>query len=1661
MAPNYQPGQTTWNVAADWTGEPAATPRFIRMQVYQASDNKLVATRMNSENSFSANDAETTAECLRWIGGGSAPHTCVWSAVDGVFAGKAGTVYYAKLSYATEMTNHFYKVPGEAKPTYAEYWLPTKWTATVTSPGAPAIYTPGIGQSLSGACTCFYQTSIADPVNTATGAVTETIDDTTVPGMGFPLTLTRNYSSAATDSDGLLGKGWKLSFESRITPETGKATLYESDGARITFTKNSDGTYAAPAPVRYVLTATSGGFKVTNIDHTSRTFDAAGVLSSWTNGSGEGLTFSYSGGNLTKITDAVGRETTLDVDTTTGRLNSVTLPDTHKVTYGYVGGQLASVTGTDGGITKYTYLDGLLSTVVDPNQNTVTQNFYDPSTGRIKKQIDASGNSYSFSWTSTNGAPAGSGESDMTDPNGGIWTDIYQAGVLMNSYRPEGGGNDREYDQHLNDTAEYDANGSQTLRTYDARGNLASQMKGGTTELFEFDTTDRLKTYTNGRGFKTVYGYDGTSDRIKTVTGPNGVTTYTYTPDGQIETEQAPGGGVTRYAYDSTGLLKSVTTPEGNQTTHTYEAGRIKTTTDPRGNVPGADPAKYTTHFDYDDHGRLWKATDPDNHTTTYTYDSNGNTKTVADPLTRVTTYDYDSADRLEKVTGPDKKFSTTEYDKQGNPKARVDEINNRTTYGYDSENHLVSVTTPRGNLPNSDPAKYTTTYGYDGNGNLEETVDPTGAATTTKYDALDRPTEVTDPLNHVTSTKYDENGNVKSVTDPRQKTTVYTYTDDDQVETVRDPRGKVTTYAYDAARYLKSETTPLGHTTTWTYDHDGRPTTSVDPRGNVTGTDPAKYATTYSYDAAGNLKKTTDPLGHTETAEYNAQNQQTLATNANSESTKTTYDELGRIKTVTAPDGGLTTYGYDIAGDIQTRTDDNAHTTAYAYDDAHRLKTVTDPLNHKVSYSYDADGNQETVTNARGVKTTTTHDALGQPVTIQYSDSTPAVTTVYDAAGNRHQITDATGKRTLDYNENNQLTAVSVPGQTKGFAYTYDDAGNLATRTLPHGRTSTYTYDDDGKRHTSTTDNSTVTYGYDDAGNLTTTRLPTANGYSEARTINAAGQLTDIASTKAGTTLSAWHAVLDPAGQPKRVDSTRQSTAKSQYYTYDAAGRLNTECSSTVKADSCPTGAPTTMYTYDKTGNRKSRTDAKGTTTNYTYNDADELTKTVTGSTATGYEYDSDGNQTKAGNQTYGYDPNNQLTSMTAGGKTWGFTYDSDGNRSKRTKTGVSLAWDINNDIPQLAAEYTSTGSLYADYEYNPDGAVESEHRSSAGTDALYYYHRDLIGSITDLTTASGSQAKTYEYSSAFGAGGPGVDSNQPNNNFGYAGQYKEPAGGEDASLADALGYNMRARTYDPDQGRFTSPDPYNPSQEDPGESSYAYVGNGPTYRYDPAGTCWWIPNSNDGACFHHSPGIDWGAAAKLGAKHVGDMLSNAIITTAGIGAGYLGRKTGVGSALNVQCGNQYSLIYQWLTGSGGAKYFGPGQSFLENLKKDSTVSGLRSDFITLARTNNGNVQGEQRQTRYRDPATIPQLVTDLAGMISNGRVGTRNPADAFLGSYSLNGVVSAVSKPSRTITVQFTANNTTDKHSFNHQYDMPDITAGPGATMTETFNWSEILRY
>ncbi|MFJ4409040.1 RHS repeat-associated core domain-containing protein [Streptomyces sp. NPDC088910] len=113
-------------------------------------------------------------------------------------------------------------------------------------------------------------------------------------------------------------------------------------------------------------------------------------------------------------------------------------------------------------------------------------------------------------------------------------------------------------------------------------------------------------------------------------------------------------------------------------------------------------------------------------------------------------------------------------------------------------------------------------------------------------------------------------------------------------------------------------------------------------------------------------------------------------------------------------------------------------------------------------------------------------------------------------------------------------------------------------------------------------------------------------------RALVAFPRLTAIGSTKDTTTLANWQRTLDDAGQPTRVDVNRLAKPDShQYYTYDQAGRLLTDCTASTQAASCPNTAGTT-YTYDGVGNRTTASKT-GTGLQHTYTAYGQTTQTNT----------------------------------------------------------------------------------------------------------------------------------------------------------------------------------------------------------------------------------------------------------------------------------------------------------------------------------------------------------------------------------------------------------------------------------------------------------------
>ncbi|MGW3071236.1 DUF6531 domain-containing protein, partial [Streptomyces sp. NPDC001130] len=368
--------------------------------------------------------------------------------------------------------------------------------------------------------------------------------------------------------------------------------------------------------------------------------------------------------------------------------------------------------------------------------------------------------------------------------------------------------------------------------------------------------------------------------------------------------------------------------------------------------------------------------------------------------------------------------------------------------------------------------------------------------------------------------------------------------------------------------------------------------------------------------------------------------------------------------------------------------------------------------------------------------------------------------------------------------------TSITSPGAAKPFSYSWNTDNTLNSRTYPDGRTTSYTYDKVGRIKSQATNSKAVAYGYDKAGNLTSVTLPTTTARTENRTYDAAGRLTTLTTPTVNNTYT--------YDENDRLIADKPGTGYPTRYGYDDASRMTRTCTD-ASATSCLTGTAGSTYTYDKAGNLKTAAES-GSTTAYSYDAGDQLTSTTTGTTTTSYTHDADGNQTKDDDGTYTYDPANRLKSATLGSNTYAFTNDADGNRTAvkkdNTLVGTSI-WDINNPLPQIATDTGASGALVADYHYDPDGTARSMDRT-AGT---YYFTQDRQNSVSAVYNATGTDNYHYAYNAWGTPTGKATITGGQTSPYGYTGQYK------DQYIPDRL--QLRARSYDTTQRRFTTQDP------------------------------------------------------------------------------------------------------------------------------------------------------------------------------------------------------------------------------------------------------------
>ncbi|MFS8066056.1 MAG: RHS repeat-associated core domain-containing protein, partial [Byssovorax sp.] len=327
-------------------------------------------------------------------------------------------------------------------------------------------------------------------------------------------------------------------------------------------------------------------------------------------------------------------------------------------------------------------------------------------------------------------------------------------------------------------------------------------------------------------------------------------------------------------------------------------------------------------------------------------------------------------------------------------------------------------------------------------------------------------------------------------------------------------------------------------------------------------------------------------------------------------------------------------------------------------------------------------------------------------------------------------------------------------------------------------------------------------------------------------------------------------------------VESLEGQPSSSYHYTYDPAGRL---------VDITLNGASVASYVYDPNGNRTDRVTPLGTTsatydaqdrlatygsTSYTYTDSGELlTKTVGGTLAATYSYDSLGN----------------LRSVVLPSKTVSYTVDGEGHRIWKAVGPLNVEGYLYGDDLRIAARLDGSGGVTARFIYAllrnvPDVMIKGN--------VTYRILTDYRGSPRLVVNSStGVVAQRIDYDEF---GKVLVDTNPGFQPFGFAGGLYD---------VDTKLVRFGERDYDAENGRWTAKDP---SGFDGGDSNlYGYAGADPINFSDPSGN------------FADPTGILAGGTAALAAVEAAEtVVATAAATATATATAAAGTITAVGAA-------------------------------------------------------------------------------------------------------------------------------------------------------------------
>ncbi len=544
------------------------------------------------------------------------------------------------------------------------------------------------------------------------------------------------------------------------------------------------------------------------------------------------------------------------------------------------------------------------------------------------------------------------------------------------------------------------------------------------------------------------------------------------------------------------------------------------------------------------------------------------------------------------------------------------------------------------------------------------------------------------------------------------------------------------------------------------------------------------------------------------------------------------------RLTVVEETGAGRSEYTYDRRGDVVAIVEASGARTTYAYDHLRRLVRVDQPAG-TTHYTY-GESDRLVGVDDRGIARRFEHDETGRITRIQPGDAGASVFR-YDSHGRVVEARTSYVSTCHDYDAGGRLVGVrqTIDGVTLELRLEFDEAGRLARMSLPGSALPVgYRWDARGRPGTVALGDQVIArYDYDDARRLQSVRF--ANGVVErtrADPVDARPLRREV--LRGGQVLFERAYAYGPSGQLV-ADGQRR-------YAYDELGRM-------VAVEDPRSGARW-RYRYDGQDNRTEAeaTEAEEVTGSWRcgYDAENRLVELHAGGERVPVEHDRLGRRTRTGQWAYRYDDAGQLVQVRRlGDRVARLTYDHKG-RLVLARFADRAERYLYGPDDELVAVTDEAGRPQRLFVRTPLGPL-AELRGPVEAGEVLFLHTDHQGTCHLATDRSGEVAARLAYS-PFGLPLAAPGALRPL----FGGRLWHP---------ELRLYAVGARWYDPELGRFLTPDSYTGAPDDERlvhplwpasrqalargqilgdwlrrprvRNRYAYCGNDPPNRVDPSG--------------------------------------------------------------------------------------------------------------------------------------------------------------------------------------------------------------------------------